>query len=63
MFHGAYENEAHLTEVPCSTTQLRSQTSFVLLNSENGSVYVWHGNGSSDAIKEVIDRLKIVYAI
>lgn len=54
MFHGAYENEAHLTEVLCSTTQLRSQTSFMLLNSENGSVYVWHGNGSSNAIKEVI---------
>jgi len=54
MVHGANENEAHLTEVTCSKTQLRSQTSFVLLNTENGTVFVWHGSGSSDGIKEVI---------
>ncbi|XP_060877352.1 supervillin isoform X3 [Metopolophium dirhodum] len=53
MVHGANESEAHLTEVLCSTTQLRSQTSFVLLNSENGTVFIWHGNGSSDAIREL----------
>lgn len=54
MVHGANEDEAHLTEVVCSTTQLRSRTSFILFNSQDGTVFVWHGNGSSDAIKEVI---------
>lgn len=54
MVHGANEDEAHLTEVQCSTTQLRSQTSFILLNSENGTIFVWHGIGSSNTIKEVI---------
>jgi len=53
MVHGANENEVHLTEVQCSTTQLRSQTSFVLLNSENGTVFIWNGFGSSDVIKKV----------
>lgn len=53
MVHGANKDEAHLTEVLCSTIQLRSQTSFILLNSENGTVFVWHGIGSHDAIKEV----------
>ncbi|XP_026814531.1 supervillin isoform X1 [Rhopalosiphum maidis] len=53
MVHGANESEAHLTEVVCSTTQLRSQTSFILLNSENGMVFIWHGNGSSNAIREL----------
>lgn len=53
MVHGAFEDEAHLTEVLCSTTQLRSQTSFILLNSENGKICIWHGNGSSETIKEV----------
>lgn len=59
MVHGANESEAHLTEVVCSTTQLRSQTSFILLNSENGMVFIWHGNGSSDAIREVKLVLKM----
>lgn len=54
MVHGANINEAHLIEVTCFTTQLRNQTSFILLNSENGTVFVWHGNRSSDMIKEVI---------
>lgn len=53
MVIGSNENEVHLTEVLCSTTQLRSQTSFILLNSENGTILVWHGNGSTDSIKEV----------
>lgn len=53
MVHGANEDESHLTEVLCSTTQLRSRTSFVLLNSENGTVYIWHGKKSSDTIKQV----------
>lgn len=53
MVNGSNEDEVHLTEVLCSTTQLRSQTSFILLNSENGTILVWHGNGSTDAIKEV----------
>lgn len=54
MVHGANVNEAHLIEVLCSTTQLRNQTSFILLNSENGTIFVWHGNKSSDVLKEVL---------
>ncbi|VVC37081.1 ADF-H/Gelsolin-like domain,Villin/Gelsolin,Villin headpiece,Gelsolin-like [Cinara cedri] len=53
MVHGANINEAHLIEVLCSTLQLRNQTSFILLNSENGTIFVWHGNRSSDAMKEL----------
>lgn len=53
MVHGANDDESHLTEVLCSTTQLRSRTSFILLSSKDGTVYVWHGNESSDTIKQV----------
>lgn len=53
MVHGTNEDEMHLTEVLCSSTQLRNQTSFILLNSENGKVFIWHGSGSLDTIKEV----------
>ena len=53
MVNGSNEDEVHLTEVLCSTTQLRSQISFILLNSENGTILVWNGNGSTDTIKEV----------
>lgn len=53
MVNGSNEDEVHLSEVLCSTTQLRSQTSFILLNSENGIVLVWHGHGSTDVIKKV----------
>ncbi|XP_050421245.1 supervillin isoform X2 [Adelges cooleyi] len=61
MVHGANDDEVHLTEVQCSTTQLRSQTSFILLNSKNGLVYIWHGKGSSEEIqslsKKTVKRL------
>ncbi|XP_025422074.1 supervillin isoform X2 [Sipha flava] len=53
MVKGSNEDEVHLSEVLCSTTQLRSQTSFILLNSENGTVIVWHGHGSTDIIKKL----------
>lgn len=59
MVHGANEDEAHLTEVACSITQLRSHTSFVLVDSKNGTVFIWHGSGSSDVLKEV-NKLKII---
>lgn len=63
MVVGANEDEAHLNEVICSTTQLRSQTSFIFLNSENGTLFIWHGKNSSRIIKEVIIQIQILYAI
>lgn len=63
MVNGANENETHLNEVLCSTTQLRSQTSFIFLNSENGTLFIWHGKNSSDVIKEVIIQNSILYGI
>lgn len=63
MVHGANEDEAHLTEVLCSTTQLRSQTSFIVLDSKNGTVFVWHGNGCSEEIKEVIIQTIKFYSV
>lgn len=63
MVIGANEDETHLNEVLCSTRQLRSQTSFIFINSENGTLFIWHGKYSSDVIKEVIIKISILYAI
>lgn len=63
MVNGANEDEAHLNEVVCSIIQLRSQTSFIFLNSENGTLFIWHGKNSSHVIKEVTIQIQILYAI
>ncbi|EZA60520.1 Supervillin [Ooceraea biroi] len=49
---GTLESETFLTEIPCSTRQLRSRSSFVLLGTESAKVYVWHGNNSLPHIRE-----------
>ncbi|XP_028049374.1 supervillin isoform X2 [Monomorium pharaonis] len=49
---GTLENETFLTEIPCSTRQLRSRGSFILLDTENAKLYIWHGNNSLYHIKE-----------
>lgn len=57
MVNGANEDEAHLNEVFFSSTQLRSQTSYIFLNSENGRLFIWHGKESSEAFKKVIIQI------
>lgn len=54
----ANEDELHLTKVLCSTTQLRSQTSFILPNSEKATIYIWNGNKSSDTIEQLSLKLE-----
>ncbi|XP_039308928.1 uncharacterized protein LOC105192922 isoform X2 [Solenopsis invicta] len=49
---GTLEMETFLIEIPCSTRQLRSRGSFVLLDTENAKLYVWHGNNSLRHIRE-----------
>lgn len=43
MCKGDFENETHLTEVPCSMRQLRSRASLLLINNKKGLITVWHG--------------------
>lgn len=50
---GTLSSETFLIEVSCSTRQLRSRGSFVLLNTESAKIYVWHGNNSLRHIREV----------
>lgn len=50
---GILDSETFLTEVSCSTRQLRSRGSFVLLDTENAKVYIWHGNNSLRHVREV----------
>lgn len=50
---GTLESEIFLIEIPCSTRQLRSRCSFVLLDTKNAKVYVWHGNNSLPHIRKV----------
>lgn len=50
---GTLETETFLIEIPCSTRQLRSRGSFILLDTENAKLYVWHGNNSLRHIREV----------
>ncbi|XP_077280924.1 supervillin isoform X1 [Temnothorax americanus] len=49
---GTLETETFLIEIPCSTRQLRSRGSFILLDTENAKLYVWHGNNSLRHIRE-----------
>lgn len=50
---GNEESETFLTEVPCSTRQLRSRGSLLLINTINGDVYVWHGRAALPRLKNV----------
>lgn len=49
---GTLETETFLIEIPCSTRQLRSRGSFILLNTENAKLYIWHGSNSLRHIRE-----------
>ncbi|KAK2589098.1 hypothetical protein KPH14_001925 [Odynerus spinipes] len=49
---GTLESETFLTEIPCSTRQLRSRGSFILLNIEGAKIYVWHGSNTLPHIKK-----------
>ncbi|XP_011862595.1 PREDICTED: supervillin-like isoform X2 [Vollenhovia emeryi] len=49
---GTLETETFLIEIPCSTRQLRSRSSFILLDTENAKLYIWHGNNSLRHIRE-----------
>lgn len=40
---GNIESESHLVQVACSMRQLRSRSSMIVVDSENGQIYVWHG--------------------
>lgn len=55
---GTLESETFLIEIPCSTRQLRSRGSFVLLDTKNGKIYVWHGNNSLYHIRKVSFQTK-----
>jgi supervillin len=47
------EDEVCLIEVPCEMKQLRSRSSFVLVDCESEQVTVWHGSKSSRQKKKV----------
>ncbi|XP_067207104.1 supervillin-like isoform X2 [Linepithema humile] len=49
---GTLESEVFLIEIPCSTRQLRSRGSFLLLDTKNAKIYIWHGNHSLRHIRE-----------
>lgn len=45
-------NEICLVEMPVSSTNLRSRTSFLFLNVKTGAVFVWHGAKSAGVVRE-----------
>nr|XP_050855846.1 supervillin isoform X1 [Vespula vulgaris] len=49
---GTLESEVFLTEIPCSTRQLRSRGSFVLLDIKDAKIYVWHGSNALPHIRK-----------
>ncbi|XP_017767516.1 PREDICTED: supervillin isoform X2 [Eufriesea mexicana] len=51
---GTLESEVSLIEIPCSTRQLRSRGSLILLDTKNNKIYVWHGSNSLPHIKKNI---------
>lgn len=59
---GEVEDEVFLTEVPCKSEQLRSRTSFVLLDPVSDLITLWHGcktiEQTRKVCKEAAERLK-----
>lgn len=54
---GTLESEVFLTEIPCSTRQLRSRGSFVLLDIKDAKIYVWHGSNALPHIRKVFSLI------
>lgn len=53
MCRGNVINESHLIQVSCSMRQLRSRTSMLLIDTEKGQIYVWHGAKSLKHTKSI----------
>ncbi|XP_074029765.1 supervillin isoform X3 [Leptinotarsa decemlineata] len=56
MVRGEKENEIYLMEVPLSMSSLRSRSSFVIVDTNNEQVTIWHGAKSSKQKKKVIEE-------
>ncbi|CAG4946890.1 unnamed protein product [Parnassius apollo] len=54
---GNVSNEAYLLQVPCSVRQLRSRGSLLLIDTEKGYLYIWHGSRSLKHTKNVAIEL------
>ncbi|GBP24047.1 hypothetical protein EVAR_10148_1 [Eumeta japonica] len=54
---GNISNEAYLLQVPCSVRQLRSRGSLLLVDTEKGRLYIWHGSRSLKHTKTVAIEL------
>uniref|UniRef100_A0A4W5QAG2 Supervillin c n=1 Tax=Hucho hucho TaxID=62062 RepID=A0A4W5QAG2_9TELE len=58
---GELPEEASLLEVDCSCVGLRSRGSLIMLNSQQGALYLWHGckvhASSREAGKRAVERL------
>ncbi|CAL7943188.1 unnamed protein product [Xylocopa violacea] len=49
---GSLESEVSLIEIPCSTRQLRSRGSLILLDTKDDKIYTWHGSNALPHIKK-----------
>ncbi|KAG7295776.1 hypothetical protein JYU34_020830 [Plutella xylostella] len=54
---GNVSNEAYLLQVPCSVRQLRSRGSLLLVDTEKGCLYIWHGARSLKHTKNIAIEL------
>ncbi|XP_075978885.1 uncharacterized protein LOC142978355 isoform X3 [Anticarsia gemmatalis] len=54
---GNLTNEAYLLQVPCSVRQLRSRGSLLLVDTEKGCLYIWHGARSMKHTKNIAIEL------
>lgn len=53
MSRGNVANESHLIQVSCSMRQLRSRASMLLVDTEKGQIFVWHGAKSLKHTKAI----------
>lgn len=54
---GNISNEAYLLQVPCSVRQVRSRGSLLLVDTEKGCLYIWHGARSMKHTKNIAIEL------
>lgn len=54
---GEIQDEVSLTEVPCCAKQLRSRTSFILVNNGSKNIIIWHGCKSPEQTRKMAKEI------
>lgn len=57
ILRGTLDEEAHFFEIPCEKRNLRSRTSFLLVQPSKGKIFLWHGCKADQRNKNLISNI------